>query len=64
VPVKKIFHPGYLEPYGYSKRLPTQCPFASKDGAEELADYRPISLIHAIAKIISKMLADCGAVLM
>ena len=28
-----------------------------KDGAEEVSDYRPISLIHTIAKIISKMLA-------
>jgi hypothetical protein len=28
-----------------------------KDGAEDVADYRPISLIHAIAKIIAKMLA-------
>jgi hypothetical protein len=28
-----------------------------KDGAEEVGNFRPISLIHAIAKIISKMLA-------
>jgi hypothetical protein len=28
-----------------------------KDGAEEVSDYRPISLIHAIAKIIAKMLS-------
>ena len=28
-----------------------------KDGAEGIADYRPISLIHAIAKIIAKVLA-------
>jgi mannosylglycoprotein endo-beta-mannosidase len=28
-----------------------------KEGAEEVSDYRPISLIHAIAKIIAKMLA-------
>jgi mannosylglycoprotein endo-beta-mannosidase len=28
-----------------------------KDGAEEVSDFRPISLIHAIAKIIAKMLA-------
>jgi mannosylglycoprotein endo-beta-mannosidase len=28
-----------------------------KDGAEEVGDFRPISFIHAIAKIISKMLA-------
>jgi hypothetical protein len=28
-----------------------------KDGAEELCDIRPISLIHAIAEIIPKMLA-------
>jgi hypothetical protein len=28
-----------------------------KEGAEEVSDFRPISLIHAIAKIISKMLA-------
>jgi hypothetical protein len=28
-----------------------------KEGAEDIADFRPISLIHAIAKIISKMLA-------
>jgi hypothetical protein len=28
-----------------------------KEGAEEVSDFRPISLIHAIAKIIAKMLA-------
>jgi hypothetical protein len=28
-----------------------------KDGAEEVADYRPISLIHGVAKILAKMLA-------
>jgi hypothetical protein len=28
-----------------------------KEGAEEVSDFRPISLIHAIAKIITKMLA-------
>jgi mannosylglycoprotein endo-beta-mannosidase len=28
-----------------------------KEGAEEIVDYRPISLIHAIAKIIAKMLS-------
>lgn len=28
-----------------------------KEGAEEITDYRPISLIHAIAKIIAKVLA-------
>jgi hypothetical protein len=28
-----------------------------KEGAEEVADFRPISLIHGIARIISKMLA-------
>jgi hypothetical protein len=28
-----------------------------KDGAEEISDFHPISLIHAIAKIIAKMLA-------
>jgi mannosylglycoprotein endo-beta-mannosidase len=28
-----------------------------KDGAEEISDFRAISLIHAIAKIIAKMLA-------
>jgi hypothetical protein len=28
-----------------------------KDGAEEVSDFRPISLIHAIAKIIAKLLA-------
>jgi mannosylglycoprotein endo-beta-mannosidase len=28
-----------------------------KEGAEQITDFRPISLIHAIAKIISKMLA-------
>jgi hypothetical protein len=28
-----------------------------KDGAEEVTNFRPISLIHAIAKIIAKMLA-------
>lgn len=27
-----------------------------KEGAEEIVDYRPISLIHAIVKIIAKML--------
>uniref|UniRef100_A0A8R7JVW5 Reverse transcriptase domain-containing protein n=1 Tax=Triticum urartu TaxID=4572 RepID=A0A8R7JVW5_TRIUA len=29
-----------------------------KDGAEEIGDFRPISLIHAIAKIIAKVLAS------
>ena len=29
-----------------------------KDGAEEVTDFRPISLIHAIAKLISKMMAS------
>jgi hypothetical protein len=29
-----------------------------KDGAEDITDFRPISLIHAIAMIISKMLAN------
>ena len=28
-----------------------------KEGAEDISDYRPISLIHAIAKIIAKILA-------
>jgi hypothetical protein len=28
-----------------------------KDGAEDISDYRPISLIHAIAKYIAKMMA-------
>jgi hypothetical protein len=28
-----------------------------KDGAEDISDFRPISLIHAIAKIIAKVLA-------
>lgn len=28
-----------------------------KEGAESIADYRPISLIHAVAKIIAKVLA-------
>jgi hypothetical protein len=28
-----------------------------KDGAEEISDFRPISLIHSIAKVITKMLA-------
>jgi hypothetical protein len=28
-----------------------------KEGAEEISDFRPISLIHGIAKLISKMLA-------
>ena len=28
-----------------------------KEGAEEVTDFRPISLIHAIAKLISKMMA-------
>jgi hypothetical protein len=28
-----------------------------KDGAEDISDFRPISLIHAIAKIIAKMTA-------
>jgi hypothetical protein len=27
-----------------------------KEGAEEVTDFRPISLIHAIAKLISKMM--------
>jgi hypothetical protein len=28
-----------------------------KEGAEEISDYRPISLIHGLAKIIAKALA-------
>ena len=28
-----------------------------KEGAEGIADYRPISLIHAVAKIIAKILS-------
>jgi hypothetical protein len=28
-----------------------------KEGAEEVSEFRPISLIHAIAKLISKMMA-------
>lgn len=28
-----------------------------KDGAEEISDFRPISLIHAVAKLIAKILA-------
>jgi hypothetical protein len=31
--------------------------FPKKEGAEAISDYRPISLIHAITKIIAKMLA-------
>jgi hypothetical protein len=30
---------------------------AKKDGAETVADYRPISLMHSIAKILGKVLA-------
>jgi hypothetical protein len=30
------------------------CAFTPKNGTEELANYSPISLIHAIAKIIAK----------
>ena len=30
---------------------------SKKEGAEGIADYRPISLIHAIAKIIAKVLS-------
>ena len=30
---------------------------AKKDGAEDISDFRPISLIHAVAKIIAKMMA-------
>lgn len=29
-----------------------------KDGAEDISDYRPISIIHDISKIIAKMLAS------
>jgi hypothetical protein len=29
----------------------------NKEGAEEVTDFRPISLVHAIAKLISKMMA-------
>ena len=29
-----------------------------KDGAEDISDFRPISLIHAIAKIISKVMSN------
>lgn len=32
-----------------------------KEGAEDIWDVRPISLIHAIAKIITKILAPCLA---
>jgi mannosylglycoprotein endo-beta-mannosidase len=30
---------------------------SKKDGAEEISDFRPISLIHAVAKIVTKTLA-------
>ena len=29
-----------------------------KDGAEEISDFRPISLIHPVAKLIAKILAS------
>lgn len=32
-------------------------PIPKKDGVEDIADFRPISLIHAIAKIIAKMMS-------
>ena len=35
-----------------------------KEGAEEITDFRPISLIHAVAKIISKLMATRLAPLM
>lgn len=28
-----------------------------KDGAEDISDFRPISMIHAVAKLIAKILA-------
>jgi hypothetical protein len=31
---------------------------AKKDGAETVADYRPISLMHSVAKIIGKIMAN------
>ena len=33
------------------------CSFQKKDGAEAIADFRPISLIHSFAKIIAKVMA-------
>jgi hypothetical protein len=32
-----------------------------KDGADGLHDYRPISLIHSLIKLLSKVLARCLA---
>lgn len=32
-----------------------------KKGAEETKDYRPISLVHSFAKLITKLLANCLA---
>jgi hypothetical protein len=29
-----------------------------KDGAEEVRDFRPISLIHGVAKLVAKVLAN------
>jgi hypothetical protein len=35
----------------------TNIALIAKKGAEEVTNFRPISLIHAIAKLISKMMA-------
>jgi capsule polysaccharide modification protein KpsS len=32
--------------------------YKRKDGAEDILDFRPISLIHSIAKYIAKMMAS------
>jgi hypothetical protein len=33
-------------------------PIPKKDGAKDVSDFRPISLIHATAKLISKMMSS------
>jgi hypothetical protein len=45
----------------YEKNINIKSCNMKIDRAEDISDFRPISLIHAIAKIIAKMMATCLA---